>query len=188
MISIPITTNAEAALAQMQNLAPQLLAAVARTMDDENLLTIGHINAQRMTGKGPFPVSEHKLGVRTGNLRRSLRASKTRLVGDSLVSTIGSNIVYAGIHEFGGVIKHPPRAGSVRLRTNQQGALLRQKNNPSLAVFAGRRHKSAKEVAFTAGAHEVTMPARAPIATGIEDRRAAYGEAVSKTIEETWKS
>jgi len=45
-----------------------------------------------------------ELGVRTGNLRRSIQSGMKGMT-DSIVGWIGSNVVYAKIHELGGVIR-----------------------------------------------------------------------------------
>jgi phage gpG-like protein len=47
---------------------------------------------------GPRP---EKLGVVTGRLRSSIMG-RTRKSGKSVIGTIGSRVVYAPIHEFGG--------------------------------------------------------------------------------------
>ena len=179
-ISIPITDSARRAL---NGLDPQhIRTSVARAMDAENQLTIAHISEARLSGKGPFPVEEHRLGVRSRTLVRSLRASKAVVSADQITSAIGTNVVYAGIHEFGGVISHAARAGRVRLRTDASGNLLRRGANGRLATFAKSSHKRAVERTFTTSGHDVTMPARAPIFHGIQDRRENYGAAISGGI------
>lgn len=166
-----------------------VLTAIAREMDIQNDLTISHLVAQRLTGKGPFPVSEHRLGEVTHLLRRSPRATKAFLVGqDTVVSAIGSNVKYAGIHEFGGTIKRVLLAGSVRLRTDKRGNLLRQGKNGKLAIFAKDRHKLTTTVAYAGGKrYEVVIPARAPFWHAISDRAPATGAAVSQAIVRFWE-
>jgi len=44
------------------------------------------------------------LNVRTGHLRRSIKVTIKR-EGSEIVGAIGSNVKYAAIHEYGGVIK-----------------------------------------------------------------------------------
>ncbi len=73
---------------------------------------------------------------------------------------VGSNLVYAAIHHHGGDIQREGRAGTVRLRTDAKGALLRQGKNGKLAVFARRSHKRAAERSFEAKAYTIKMPAR----------------------------
>ena len=178
--SIPIS---DSALAAMGRLDPaRVTAAIASAMDKENQYTIAHLSRARLSGKGPFPVEEHRLGVRTGHLRGSMRASKSVISGDTVSSSIGTNVVYAGVHEFGAVIHHPPRAGKVRLRTDARGNLLRRGPGGRLATFAKSSHKRAVERSFTTSGHDVEFPARAPIRHGIEDRREAYGAAISAGI------
>lgn len=58
-------------------------------------------------------IAEHKLSgqklkVRTGNLRRSLQESRAKKVerrGDNVIGTVGTNMEYAAIHEYGGTIR-----------------------------------------------------------------------------------
>lgn len=49
-----------------------------------------------------------EIGIRSGHLRRSIQ-SGVKQFGGSVEGWIGSNVVYARIHELGGVIR--PRAG-----------------------------------------------------------------------------
>lgn len=69
-------------------------------------------------------------------------------------AAIGTNKVYAAIQHLGGTIQ---RTGTIRLRTNADGSLRRQKNAPNLAVFAKKRHKRAvtRAVSYT-----INIPAR----------------------------
>lgn len=73
---------------------------------------------------------------------------------------VSTNKAYAKIHQYGGTIKRPARSGTVRLRTDRRGNLLRQGPGGSLAIFARNRHKQARSVAFEGGAYTITIPAR----------------------------
>jgi phage gpG-like protein len=81
-------------------------------MDEQNQITIGHIARNRMKGNNnvPFPVEEHILGVRTARLRGSLPAGlgKARVFERAVESSIGSNVVYAAVHEFGSTKRNIP--------------------------------------------------------------------------------
>lgn len=166
----------------------EVMPVVAAAMDVENLLTISHISEHRMRGNNgkSWPAELHVLGIRTNRYRQSLRHSQAQVNGSQVTGGIGSNVKYAGIHEFGGTIKIGARSGVARLRTDKSGNLLRQKSNAHLAVFARASHKQVKEVAFTAEAHEIEMPERRPVRSGIEDRAAKYGQGISKAIIEFW--
>jgi phage gpG-like protein len=165
-----------------------MLRQIARTLDEQNQLTIAHISTVRMRGNNgkPFPVEMHVLGIRSARLIKSIRASKAQVSGSVVEGGIGSNVKYAGPHEFGARIKIPAREGTVRLRTDRSGSLMRQIGFPTLAVFARRKHKQAKEISYSAAAHDINIPARAPIRTGIQDRRPQYGTAIANAITVFW--
>ncbi|MEI6193397.1 MAG: hypothetical protein WCS42_03610 [Verrucomicrobiota bacterium] len=176
---VTISGPAQAAL---KNLDPAVvLPRLARTMDKQNQLSVARIQRSYMSG----PTTAQSLSVRTSRLRGSIRATACRVTPVGLESAIGSNVVYAAIHEFGGIIYHPARAGKVRLRTDAKGQLLRQGGSGHLAIFAAGHHKRAKEVAYQGKAYEQVMPERRPVRHGIEDRAAEYSAAFSETILKT---
>ena len=167
VIRIIVPPRIGAAIKGLETFPARVLQGIAKALDLENELTVGHIVATRMTGTGPFPAEEGKLGVRTGRLRRSLRPSQARVVGSYVLSSIGTNVEYAGIHEFGGTIPaHDirPKKGKA-LRFMVGGAV----------IFASRVHMPA-----------VTMPRRAPISRGIEERVENYRHAVGAAVLSTW--
>lgn len=186
-ISINLTDEARAVLAAVKTLPARTLREIAKAIDFENQLSVAHIAAEHLTGQGPFPVEQHRLGVRTNRLRSSLRASEATIEGQSVESGIGSNVIYAAVHEFGVRFIRAGRTGTTRLRTDAKGNLLRQAGHPHLAVFAKSSHSRAKEVAFTSQSHAVEIPARAPITTGIEERTEDYTQAVSKAVLTAWE-
>lgn len=185
-LEIKISDAAKALLGRIEDRAG-LLRAIGREMDVQNQLTVGHLMAKRLHGKGPFPVSEHRLGEVSREYRNRLRASKAVVSGDTVQSAIGTSVKYGAIHEFGGTIKRVMLAGSVRLATDRRGNLLRQGKNGKLAVFASAKRKTATTVAFAGGKrYEVTIPARAPITHGIRDRLPEIGVGVSNAIITFW--
>jgi phage gpG-like protein len=208
--TITLSAEAEQAIARLGNPALSM-RALATELDRQNQFTIGHISQHRMRGNNgkPFPPEEHVLGIRTNRYRGSLRATRAVVMGESTVhSAIGSNVKYAGIHEFGGTIQRKERAGKVRLLLNKDGSLARQirgvtktktkkgkaKNQyvywDNLAVFAKRKTKAerVREVAFQGKAYSIKMPARAPVSFGIQDRLPAIGEAISRAIVAAWEN
>jgi phage virion morphogenesis protein len=79
---------------------------------------------------------------------------------------IGSNSPYAAIHHFGGTIQREGKAGTVRLRTDAKGNLMRQGKHGKLAVFARKSHKRAAERAFEGKPYSITLPARPALPVG----------------------
>lgn len=133
-------------------IAEPVLAGLAKTMDAQNQFTIGEIRRFNR-GAGPYPVGQHRLGHRSGRWSGSLNAPPAVVTGSKVASTIGSNIVYARIHEFGGVIV-PKKAKALRFKIG--GSWITT--------------------------NKVIMPARAPITTGIQKRKPNYEKAVSASI------
>ena len=185
-IHIEVSGEAQEVLRRLSD--GRVLGAVGAAMDRENQFTIAHISAVRMRGNDgkPFDAGLHVLGIRTNRYRSSLRNSKAVVSGSQVESAIGSNVKYAGIHEFGGTIKVGARKGVARLRTDRSGGLMRQVGHGNLAVFARGGHKRVKAVPYVAPAHEIQMPERAPVRSGIEDRARDYGSAVSGAIVNFW--
>jgi phage gpG-like protein len=183
---IQLTPEAEKILQDLREMPGWMMDAIARGMDKANVATVSHIQLARLSGQGPFAIAEHRLGVRSQLLRTELWASKTTVSGNEAQSAIGDPVKYAAIHEFGGAIHHKARRGAVRLRVNAHGELIRQAAHPHLAVFAKGEHKRAKEVAYEAGEHDVIMPERAPVRTGIRESLQQYGATVSAEIQAAW--
>jgi phage gpG-like protein len=76
---------------------------------------------------------------------------------------VGTNKDYAAIHNFGGEIKRQPFSGTVRLRTDAKGNLLRQGTEglkANLAVFAKASHKRAVAREFSSAGYTWKMPQR----------------------------
>lgn len=113
--------------------------------------------ARRRQGK-------RRAGKRRGHghiLRDRVRLYKS-IVGeaDSREARVGTNIVYAAIHQFGGAIKRPARQAKIRLR--KVGGQTR---------FAASRHKRAADRDVTIPAHTIVMPARPYLGFSDDDRR-----------------
>lgn len=161
MAAITIRMTPPDLLERLKEAPASVPRAIAKAMDVQNQLTVDHIIEHRMTGQGPFPVSEGRLGVRTGRLRSSLRASAAVVNGQSITAAIGSNVKYAGAHEFGAVTK--PH-------------IIKARPGKSLRFFLGGREIFRKSVKHPGS----KIPARQPIYRGIQDRADAYGAALSQ--------
>jgi phage gpG-like protein len=159
--SITIKLTPPDMLERLRNAPALVPQAIAKATDQQNNLTVGSIIKNRMTGRGPFPPSEGKLGVRTGRLRASLRATPAVVTGQTVSSSIGSNVKYMGIHEFGG---------------ETRPHLIKARNGKSLRFALGGRLIFAKSVKHPGS----KIPARSPVFRGIEDRTDAYGAALSE--------
>ena len=179
-IQITLTPQAQQLVANLQALPVTVMAAIARGLDQANQFALARIQRDHLTGQGPFPVAEHKLGVITSRLRGSANATAAVVDGQTVRSSVGSNVAYAAIHEFGGRIHKPAREVKTRLRTTASGALVRQLGH--LAVFAKKTHARYREVTSTAVAHDIEIPERAPFRTGLAESAGDYRKYISAAI------
>jgi phage gpG-like protein len=68
-------------------------------------IVTGRIQEKRLSGKGPFPVEEHRLGQVTQQLTRSTRSTPAKVTSTGtqavIEGSIGASVRYAAVHEFG---------------------------------------------------------------------------------------
>lgn len=171
---IELTEEAKAVTRRLEGFPPVMRKAIAAAMDLQNEGSIGHIVQTKLTSAGP-----QFLNVRTGRLRRSARRNRAEVDGDTITSSIGSNVKYAGVHEYGfqgtqkvdGFVRRNPR-GDVRA-TGPRGG----------------RKIIARGVSFVRPhTRRVNFPERAMFRTGIEERLPKYGTAISTAIVEAWEN
>jgi hypothetical protein len=185
-IEIKITDRASEVVQRLQPAV--LLPVLAREMDKQNGNAIDLISRKYLSFPRQGPTTLEGLRFISGDYRNRLHASPATVVNGDIQSGIGANTVsksgfsYPKLHEFGGVVRRPAHNGSVRLRTDAKGNLVRQSKFRQLAVFARKSHVRAKSVDYTAKAHEAVYPARAPIQRGIADRLENYRDALSKAV------
>lgn len=92
----------------------------------------------------------------TGQLAASITPSS-----DANSATVGSNKVYAAIHQLGGDINKAAQSRLVRHRTDAKGNLLRTEHFKGKGlIFAKDSHKRAVSRWFEQGAHTIHIPAR----------------------------
>jgi hypothetical protein len=177
--TVTLSPQAEQLLQAFGNTDATLPRALMRAMDRANQLVIGAVSRARFTGRGPFPVGDHRLGVRTNRLRSSLRASKAVIDGNGgIASAIGSNVIYFGAHEYGFTGTASVRAHT-RTRTFGKGGLIR-------ASARGRKEVLSSTVS-TVRAHsrKMKIPARAPLSTGIAENLGIYSRELSEAVIKT---
>lgn len=161
--SIKVTPNLESAI---QALKPEVaVQAISRGISRGAQIVAGKIMQSRLTGKGPFPVAAHRLGVVTGRLRQSLRATAAKVEGNDITASIGSNVSYAKTHEFG-------FSGPAQIKAHQR----------TIKQAFGKPLASAKTVKVKAHKRKVTMPERSPIQTGIKENLPVIEKEITREI------
>ncbi len=90
--------------------------------------------------------------------------SSLTTASDAYSAEVGTNVVYAGIHQFGGAIPMPERQGSAtfRLATEGAGRTKDGRRVGSRLRFAGAKDRAASKHTrtFTVPAHTIRIPAR----------------------------
>jgi hypothetical protein len=133
-----------------------LLGALAARMDLLNEAAVTEIQLKRFSKSGP-----ESLGIRTNRLSLSIRPSKAVVSGDAVLSTIGSNVKYLGVHEEG-------YKGTVQVRRHVRQRFAKEK------FFGKWRLNRKADVEVGTFMRKMNIPARAPLRRGIEDCREMY--------------
>jgi hypothetical protein len=112
-ITIQLSPSAIALTDKFRSMPQELPQAIKRGMTRGLLIVAGRIQERRLTGRGPFPVTEHRLGERTGQLKLRTHSTEATIQSTGEQATvsgaIGSSVKYAAYQEFG-TRKTPERA------------------------------------------------------------------------------
>jgi phage gpG-like protein len=168
-IKIELDANSRRWLRDLREFAPKVMGAVAQAMERENALSVGAITTERLSFPKEGPTVAIGLRVITNRLRGSIRATVPEISGTDVTSTIGSNVKYAAIHEFGG-------------RTAPH--VIKAKPGKTLAFSIGGKQVFAKSVNHPGS----KMPARRYVSGVVEERAPRYTEAIGAAIEKAFLS
>lgn len=155
--NIKLSFNAQEILRRVDRVPEFILAAMARGIDYQNELTIGWIQSRKLSQRGAMT-----LGVRTNRLRSSIRRDQAQHGNGVARGSIGSNVEYLGVHEFG-------FRGAVRVRAHT-----RQTGTGTASVKAHDRQVNFRE--------------RRMVRSSIEKRAGAYARELSGRVVKAWKS
>lgn len=147
-ITLTRSPRLDALLHQLGNLPAVALQAVGRGMALSGELVKQKAQEERFSGAGPFPVEQHRLGIRQQLLRKSLRVTPPQINASTgeVTQGFGSNLRYFLIHEFGFSGPSPVRA---HRRTTASG----------------------KVANVRAHTRNLTIAARAPMITELQSER-----------------
>ena len=145
MVEVKVTIEPETVryLRKLSEMPREVPKAVQRGLESALVTVTESLKTRRLSGRGPYPPSQHKLGARSGVLRDSVYY-RTSVRGNTVTGTIGSDVLYAPVHEY--------------------GAVIHARNKPYL-VFKIRGK--------TIRAKSVTIPERAPFRTEAESAQTA---------------
>jgi hypothetical protein len=104
-IAVQLSPDALELIDKFKGAPQQISQAIKRGMDRSLEVVTGRIQDKRLSGVGPFPVEEHRLGQVTQQLWRSTRATPSTVessgVQTVVTGKIGASVIYAEVHEFG---------------------------------------------------------------------------------------
>lgn len=168
-------------------------AAVAKALDRENELTVGATVRERMSFPRNTPATMEGLRVQTGHLRRTLRRSKAVVTPNGVISAIGSNVGYFGVHEFGfsgtQTVKQHERKLPTRYRlTTGQSVDHATAGRAGLLTRKGKLRTGLGEampdryVAVRSHERRVNIPARQMVQRTIRHRMHAYEDSIRREV------
>lgn len=173
-IVIELDSNAAAILAALGRFTPAMQQSIARALDLENELSIGYMQANKLSLRSPTT-----LGVVSNRLRPSMRKSAA-VVGETTVdSSIGTNVKYAAIHEFG-------FDGVVQVKQHKRRIIAYDRYEKRGSRFI-QTQSGIKGIVKPHSMH-MRMPQRSFIRTTIEERRSNYSQSISAAISSAWNA
>jgi len=171
-----------------------LLRALLVTMKLQNVLTVSHIQEKYASFPKDQPPTMDGLRVITNRLRSSYTDASPAIDGNNITSSIGSNVEYAAIQEFGGqTAAHDIVARNGKALAIGFGGKFFSAGDFQ-AVLQGTRGNYRKMktdlfiqengIIFRKKVHHPgsNIPARQPVQRGIEDRLPDYSQALDATI------
>lgn len=159
--TVELTPEALATIERLGSTSSRLGERVASAIDRENELTIGHAQANKLSQRGPTT-----LGVRTNRLRSSLRRTAATISAEGVIeSAIGTNVVYAGVHEYG-----IDREVAVRAHSRK------------VYQAFGKPLKTPAQAQVKAFQRKMRFPERSFIRSSIGERIGAYESSLSSAV------
>ena len=183
-VKIELSPESEHLIAWLSQEAPaQLTAGLMRTLDKQNQQTVGYIDEKKLRQRGP-----ETLGVISSRLWKSIRNTPAVAGSDGgITSSIGSNVVYAGVHEFG-------FDGMVTVRSHSRKITEFARGAKQVKVFymkdgrirardvRTKRRETGGTVQVREFERHMHMPERAYIRRSLEERAPEYMTAIEGTL------
>lgn len=187
-LDVSLSSEAQSLIERLGSADARLLQAVQRGLYRANQRTVREIVMRRMHGKGPFPPSQNRLGEVTSHARRSVTTARPVIHGGSVVSSIGSNVGYVAVHEFGFkgtvTVKKHLRKAPLGDRFNVGGQTVTGRSLGARGRARRRRDQISSRVsAVRQHTRKMEIPARKFIRTGIEENDAIYSTELSDALE-----
>jgi len=155
-----VTVKSDATRAALTAMSERIVAHLASTIRRLGLELVRHVKEDKLSGQ--------VLNVRTGTLRRSINLKMSAGSG-SVKGSVGTNVEYAAIHEFGG---HVPAVEGKLMVFPNMGVISPSMLNADLSAkkrFKTRKH--AELFVFTMKHKAFDLPERSFLRSALEDMK-----------------
>lgn len=180
--TIAYDSQSQRAIRLLERAPDRLIPAIARGLAEGARRAADNIILKRLSG--PSSVADGRLGYISHTLQRSLRPEQSvgpvQMTGDGANITIGTNVEYAAVHEFGFHGKV-----TVREHTRRQFATSKRPRTDKNGRVSLRSYKVAVG-AVTVSSHErmMNIPARHWLGGGMADETVTFNESIRGAIKE----
>ena len=115
----------EGVFARLDQIPGKVAAALRQAVEAEAIKLTAYVKEQKLSGQA--------LKTQTGTLQRSINY-QLQDEGDRIAATVGTNVVYAGIHEYGGTTRahviEARKAKALAFQMGGQTVFFKRVNHP----------------------------------------------------------
>jgi len=149
----------------------QIAKHLLRGVEEGSAQLLAKIQKERLTGQGPFPVAQKRLGNVSGHLKETMRFSRATFAGGKLKTSVGSNVKYFGRHEFGGGGRQV-RVGAHRVKAHTRTKLFGRSQRVEMPAHTRQAYL-----------RKDNMPKREPVMAGVREHAGRiYGITIEKHL------
>lgn len=167
MITGQVTGSAEA-IQRLKAITPGIRSALEQKIQQLTIKLQRKVVSNKLQGQA--------LNVRTGRLQRSIEQAMVK-DPQSITGIVSTNVVYARIHEYGGVIHMPARMSKVYRSIDSKGAF---RNNGRFA----KKSRSNFETEHETKAYDIHMPERSFLRSALADMREEILAGINDAVKE----
>lgn len=149
-------------LAYMAGIFPRVRAAARQSITRSLFELVAEVKSQKLSGQ--------VLRNRTGRLRRSIHKSDVVDSGNEISGTVGTNVQYAAVHEYG-------FAGTVTVKAHMR--MIKQ--------AWGKALKNPHEVSVRSHGRQVNLPERSFLRSALKEMAPAFIARLQTDINEALK-
>jgi len=147
----------EGVIGRLDQIPGKVAAALRRAVEAEAIKLTAYVKEQKLSGQA--------LKTQTGTLQRSINY-QLQDEGDRIAATVGTNLVYAGIHEYGGTTRdhviEARKAKTLSFQMGGQDVFFKRVNHP--------------------GSH---MPERSFLRSALEENAGSIRAAIEQAVKES---